>query len=824
MRKLVILVLTLALCCPAYAARDSYSSRDSYGDSYSQSWNDYKWKSNYQDYSRNYKQQGWWQNTVNWVSSLVYKPPAAPVKDQRLETRDQRPLAVEHGLQTIEQSTQTIDQKPRTKDQPAEKFTLPEKLSDCQDQISRKIFLEISPEHNLISQHTQTDNGQATEVYQYQSVSTAKIETVYIRPQDEDKLSQAKQQFFSMGQPIEPAQTQPIKTPDQLPAKNIQLAQNQLLTLPDVTPGAAVQSAHHDPIRQEPAQKWEAAKMMTDEQFLQQAQPTVPKTMPSRDAPIQRKVYLDNSPDYKFTGQTHTPIAPGAGVIYQIFQYANKQTGETEIVSIPTADMPKVEQTQEKIAQSRAPQALKTQTAAQIVKSDLVQLKQAAAAAVEKVKTNPYAAFEIGRTQGAIKAVLTNDYATPQEHPYANARTITDKLTLSRAADKIDFVTAQAVEKDKAKSLESFKNFVGDKTESARILANAYEAYLNVEGFVMQLPVNTITDIGRFGSEMPMMWEDVQGAAKAFQNKDYEACGKYLGDFSVRGFREFGRGYVFAKAAKVGFDALKGAVAGIAGRKPQLSIVATATPVSEGKPPNNPPGGKSTIPLSQRGQYNIGGRKLDLTIKEIAAKNPKGLLTARDLANIQKWEAKIIANGGEAKLSPKSQALIEASYRVVGVGPWGVIPKGIRITQNGPVPTDALLAKQGTSPLVGNFKGLTGKPVEEIISRVPKDWRWAIQNDGHGIKFIDTAGAEKIRLHAPSYNPEIPLGNNARQGWIMRVYDPMFDRRLEASPFHGSTDLKYSGYLDDFGNPSPLRSNESHIPIEGNLNLKNKEI
>jgi hypothetical protein len=409
MRKLVILVLTLALCCPAYAARDSYSSRDSYGDSYSQSWNDYKWKSNYQDYSRNYKQQGWWQNTVNWVSSLVYKPPAAPVKDQRLETRDQRPLAVEHGLQTIEQSTQTIDQKPRTKDQPAEKFTLPEKLSDCPDQISRKIFLEISPEHNLISQHTQTDNGQSTEVYQYQSVSTSKTETVYIRPQDEDKLSQAKQQFFSMGQPREPAQTQPfdfaqgepVKTPDQLPANNIQFAQNQPLTLPDVTPGAAVQSAHHDPIRQEPAQKWEAAKMMTDEQFLQQAclparqaQPTVPKTMPSRDAPIQRKVYLDNSPDYKFTGQTHTPIAPGAGVIYQIFQYTNKQTGETESVSIHPADMPKLQQIQEKIAPTD-----RSQSSTVIAGEPAGKWSKARAQSVfnELVKNDPYIRLE-GKT------------------------------------------------------------------------------------------------------------------------------------------------------------------------------------------------------------------------------------------------------------------------------------------------------------------------------------------------------------------------------------------------------------------------------------------
>lgn len=114
-----------------------------------------------------------------------------------------------------------------------------------------------------------------------------------------------------------------------------------------------------------------------------------------------------------------------------------------------------------------------------------------------------------------------------------------------------------------------------------------------------------------------------------------------------------------------------------------------------------------------------------------------------------------------------------------------------------------VLALQGRSPLAGNFQGLTGASVEEVVSRVPRGWTWAPQKNGAGIRFFDTGRAvdpfERIRLHAA--NPRAPLGMNSRNGWTLRVMD-----RVE-------------NYYDDFGliQPGP-RTNAGHIPIAGNPN------
>ena len=88
---------------------------------------------------------------------------------------------------------------------------------------------------------------------------------------------------------------------------------------------------------------------MSDEAFISQAKLTVPAALPADDKPIQQKVYLDNSKDYQFIRQTHTPIAPGAGIIYQKYEYANKQTGESKTINIPTADEAKPAQVEAKI-------------------------------------------------------------------------------------------------------------------------------------------------------------------------------------------------------------------------------------------------------------------------------------------------------------------------------------------------------------------------------------------------------------------------------------------------------------------------------------------
>jgi hypothetical protein len=113
------------------------------------------------------------------------------------------------------------------------------------------------------------------------------------------------------------------------------------------------------------------------------------------------------------------------------------------------------------------------------------------------------------------------------------------------------------------------------------------------------------------------------------------------------------------------------------------------------------------------------------------------------------------------------------------------------------------MAAQGASPLVGDFRGLSGASVDEIVSRVPRGWRWAPQERGQGIKFIDPDVpnprlGEGIRIHGPSSTA--PPGSNSASGWTMRVMDPL------------------GNYYDDLGNIVGYRANEGHIPICGNPN------
>ena len=76
--------------------------------------------------------------------------------------------------------------------------------------------------------------------------------------------------------------------------------------------------------------------------------------------------------------------------------------------------------------------------------------------------------------------------------------------------------------------------------------------------------------------------------------------------------------------------------------------------------PSGPP--KSNIKPYQQGTYVAGGRKLDMTVKELAAKNG-GVLGVKDLAKVKRWEAKIT---GSAELkyqySPQAQKILFDSY------------------------------------------------------------------------------------------------------------------------------------------------------------------
>ena len=65
-----------------------------------------------------------------------------------------------------------------------------------------------------------------------------------------------------------------------------------------------------------------------------------------------------------------------------------------------------------------------------------------------------------------------------------------------------------------------------------------------------------------------------------------------------------------------------------------------------------------------------------------------------------------------------------------------------------------------------------------------------------GIKFLDEAGFERIRMHAPS--ARAPVGSNSASGWTLRVMDRAED------------------YYDNLGRLVPYPANEGHIPMLGN--------
>ena len=116
-----------------------------------------------------------------------------------------------------------------------------------------------------------------------------------------------------------------------------------------------------------------------------------------------------------------------------------------------------------------------------------------------------------------------------------------------------------------------------------------------------------------------------------------------------------------------------------------------------------------------------------------------------------------------------------------------------------------ILAGQGTSIDVGKLTGLKDASIAKIVSRLPKDWKVMLQNDGNGIKFVDKNGVDRVRIHGPSSSKHIPENSNARQGWVLRISEKKNDTYI---------------YYDDAGNIKGAKTNETHIPIKGNLNAE----
>lgn len=143
-----------------------------------------------------------------------------------------------------------------------------------------------------------------------------------------------------------------------------------------------------------------------------------------------------------------------------------------------------------------------------------------------------------------------------------------------------------------------------------------------------------------------------------------------------------------------------------------------------------------------------------------------------------------LPDSGEAWLRRVAECFVAP-----GASPIIVTPKGVAVASE-------TLAKQGASHLAGNFTGLAGKSVDDIVAGVPSKWRMVPQDKGMGIKLLDEAGFERIRIHGPS--PKAPAGSNSASGWTMRIMD------------------RAGNYYDDAGRIVPYKANSGHIPIYGN--------
>ena len=159
--------------------------------------------------------------------------------------------------------------------------------------------------------------------------------------------------------------------------------------------------------------------------------------------------------------------------------------------------------------------------------------------------------------------------------------------------------------------------------------------------------------------------------------------------------------------------------------------------------------------------------------------------TAKVVKTEESYQTKVLSKYKEAKEEAK-------------VAADAIVTRPIIVTERGVAITPDLLDVQGTSKLVGNFQGIQGATVEEIVSRVPKDWIVVPQEKGMGIRFLDDLGTERLRLHGPGVRA--PAGSNSAVGWTARVHVPGVENQ----------------YYDSLGNIVGPRANEGHIPIFGN--------
>jgi hypothetical protein len=127
-------------------------------------------------------------------------------------------------------------------------------------------------------------------------------------------------------------------------------------------------------------------------------------------------------------------------------------------------------------------------------------------------------------------------------------------------------------------------------------------------------------------------------------------------------------------------------------------------------------------------------------------------------------------------IAANSQILLDRSVRVDLVSGW--LKNGTHLNDAIAIMSQGVdLNLIGTSSTVQDFTGLTGAPLNEVVSRIPKDAnieRWLLERGriekGMTFKWKDASSQTwTVRMHEADPNPKLPAWSNAARGWVLRV-------------------------------------------------------
>lgn len=177
--------------------------------------------------------------------------------------------------------------------------------------------------------------------------------------------------------------------------------------------------------------------------------------------------------------------------------------------------------------------------------------------------------------------------------------------------------------------------------------------------------------------------------------------------------------------------------------------------------------------------------------------------------------SQLINNGADLKdVGINTQTLLDGGVKVEFVNGW--LKNGTNLNDAVAIMNQGVdLNLLGTSSKVGDFTGLTGATVNEVVSRIPADTvieHWEPElgriEEGMNFKFKDVNGKTVIiRMHEA--DPLAPAGSNAANGWVLRV-------RIGGKYMDATGKLYTQNALSNpaSSNFDPQGANKTHIPIQ----------